>query len=167
MDHLSEMRLMELALNGTSTPRGGEAAHLEQCPTCAARLAEEQRLSELIAGFERDAAPAGFTAEAVARFGRATRARYVRSLPWGLLACLLALAPMIGIALLSPDALLGSVGQALGQAALITRTVITVVDNVPAIGIVTAAAFCAAALVSCGLLAGLVRRAAPLKYRGR
>jgi hypothetical protein len=167
MDHLSEMRLMELALNGTSTPRGGEAAHLEQCPTCTGRLAEERRLSELIGGIGRDAAPEGFTAGTVARFGRATRARYIRSLPWGLLACLLALAPMIGVAWLSPGPLLGSVGQALGQAVLFTRALTTVIANVPAIGVVAAAAFCAAALVSCGLLAGLARRAAPMKYRGR
>ena len=167
MDHLSEIRLMELALNGTSTPGGGEAAHLEQCPVCAARLAEERRLSELIAGIERDAVPTGFTAQTVARFGRASRARYIRSLPWGLLACLLALAPMIGIAWLSPETLVGSVGQALGQAVLIARALATVVENVPAIGILVAASLCAAALISCGLLAGLARRAAPMKYRGR
>ena len=35
MDHLSEIRLMELALDPASVPRNGEAAHLESCRECS------------------------------------------------------------------------------------------------------------------------------------
>jgi predicted anti-sigma-YlaC factor YlaD len=167
MDHLSEIRLMELALDPASVPQNGEAAHLEHCAECADRLAEERRLSELLERMPADQPPDDFTGLAVARFERAGRARSLRTLPWALLACLLVLAPLVGIALLSPEPLLESAAGWLAELMVLFRIADTVLGSVPALGVGLVGAMLAATLISVGLLAGLVRRTAAVKYHGR
>jgi hypothetical protein len=167
MDHLSETRLMELALDPASVPQNGEAEHLESCRECAALLAEERRLTELIEALPADEVPGGFTARATERFERESRGRLLRILPWAVAACLLVLGPMIGIALTMPEPLFGSLARNLAALAVLFRAVETTVGNLPAVGLGVAAAMLVALLVSCGLLAGLIRRTAPVKYRVR
>jgi anti-sigma factor RsiW len=167
MDHLSETRLMELALDPASVPQSGEAAHLESCRECAALLAEERRLSELIESLPADRVPDDFTARTAERFEREGRKRLLKTLPWAVLACLVVLVPMIGIALVTPEPLFGSIARDLAAAAVFIRAVDTVVGNLPAVGLGLAGAMLVALLVGCGLLAGLVRRTAAVKYRGR
>lgn len=163
MDHLSETRLMELALDPASAPQNGEAAHLERCAACAARLADERRLSELLDELPAHRVPDDLTAGAMARFERANRARYLRSLPWAVLLCLVVVAPMIGIAVTNPEPLLGATGSALVELTVIARAVSTVIGSVPAIGVALIGVLLATMLLGCGLLARLARRAASLK----
>jgi hypothetical protein len=163
MDHLSERRLMELALDPASAPQNGEALHLERCAACATRLADERRLSELLDGLPGHRVPEDFTAGAVARFERASRARYLRSLPWAVLLSLVLVVPLIGIAVSSPEPLLSATGRALVELVVIFRAVSTVIGSVPALGVGLVGALLATMLLSCGLLAGLARRSATLK----
>jgi anti-sigma factor RsiW len=167
MDHLSEMRLMELALDLASVPQNGEAAHLARCDECAARLDDERQLSELIGQLPADAAPDGFTELAVARFERAGRRRSLRTLPWALLACLVVLVPMVGLAVFAPEPVLGSAANLMVELMVLVKVVDTVIGSVPAIGIGLTSAMLVAMLVSVGLLARLVRRTAAVKYHGR
>jgi hypothetical protein len=167
MDHVDDKRLMELALDARSRPQNGEATHLELCEECSQRLARERQLTEMIAELERREPRPEFTAAAVARFARATRARQLKSLPWGLLICLAVAAPMIALAVADPGLALGSAGRLIGELAVLSRVLVTVLEQVPTIGVVLAAAFCVAAVVCCWALAGLARKTRPVKYRGR
>jgi len=167
MEHLSETRLTELALDPASVPQNGEAAHLARCSECAARLAEERRLSELIMALPGTDVPGDFTAVAVERFRRAGRARSLAALPWALLACLAALATTIGLAALAPEPVFGSMAEGLTELTVLVRALDTVLGAAPALGIGLVGAMLVAALVGVGLLAGLARRTAEVKYRGR
>lgn len=69
MSHLTDDRLFELGLEPTAPTSAAEAAHLDSCPACAARLAAERELSlALTADDFRIEPPADFVARTTARF---------------------------------------------------------------------------------------------------
>lgn len=69
MSHLSDDRLFELGLEPEAPASAAEAAHLDACPACAARLAAERELSLALTSDElRSEPPADFVARTTARF---------------------------------------------------------------------------------------------------
>ncbi len=69
MSHLTDDRLFELGLEPTAPASAAEAAHLDTCPACAARLAAERELSLALGADDfRIEPPADFVARTTARF---------------------------------------------------------------------------------------------------
>ena len=75
MEHLDEIRLMELALDEDLAPSEAEASHLETCPLCAGSLASEKHLTESLGEIAHRPVPDGFTERATQRFISVSRNR--------------------------------------------------------------------------------------------
>jgi len=163
MSHLDDERLFELGLAGTQ-PTAAESAHLEQCETCAARLAEEQGLTAKLDGLSFPEVPAGFSAAATQRFARARDVRRARRIGAALVAAMV-LGHFVALPLLM--AALQGLGTFVKEAALLLADVATWIDatvtlflSAPTMSLLSLAALAAVLLFWTGILARLGRQSA-------
>ncbi|MBK7976457.1 MAG: hypothetical protein IPK07_25365 [Deltaproteobacteria bacterium] len=132
MSHLTDDRLFELGVDPDAPASAAERAHLEACPTCAARLAAERELTlALTADAWRIEPPADFVARTSARF-QAARAelavaptaaaakRSLRPLSW-------ALAASAAFAVAAVGLLAANLGEIVPHLVILAKDVMVVV----------------------------------------
>ena len=160
MNHLNEERLFELGVTPDDRPTSAEAGHLATCEACAATLADERLLSAELAALPVLEAPVGFVNATQARFEQTQASRHVRhtALAFGLAlaAGLLITLPLLGVLIGSAETLVLQASQFVQTVATLGRALTVVVEAVPLVPIVMAAALCTA----CTIIATFVNRLA-------
>jgi anti-sigma factor RsiW len=165
--HITEERIMELALDEAHEPGNGEARHLASCASCAALLEEERGLTARIREIAPTRMPPGFPERAVARFVEAVTARNRRhvGLALGLLAGIGAgVAASLALACWQ---VIGSLAALAGSLAAVTRAAGAIACSVPVASVVFVAVLCAVALACCWSLAAMARNRGAVKYPAR
>jgi hypothetical protein len=161
-EHLTDVRLMELGMDASAEARNGEAAHLASCAGCAARLAEERRLT---AGLMEIAAaarpPAGFAARAAASYRAETREKSRRRFAWIGGSILAAVAVWAVVAWSAADTLVAQAAGQLAVFAAVFRALRALGEIVPVTaGIGWVVILAAVALAGSGALVALGRSSA-------
>jgi len=164
MNHIDEMRIMELALDPAATPQNGEAQHLESCALCASMLDEERRLTKALDGFEHAQVPPEFTGNLGCRFKKANRARSTRQILIGLGTLAVVAVPVALLMLMQSDPILGYLATFLGDLATAFDVLVTVASTLPLAATFFVAAFCVFGFAVCLLLFWLGKSKGVSKY---
>jgi anti-sigma factor RsiW len=165
MCHINDERLTELALEEVAEPSAIEASHLEICPMCAERFAEEKNLTASIQAIPLIPAPMGFAQRAVEMFARATakKLNLAPSLILGLVAVSLITSFMLWLIIANPSVFVSQMAIGVAKAAAFFRAMVLVFSRVPYASEAVTTFSGAIVLISAGLLAGLLKRAEQVK----
>jgi len=155
---------MELALDPASSPANGEAAHLARCEQCAAIFAEERRITEELLRIEADEPPAGFTADALARFRRETTRTTTRNIIWSVAGLTSILIPLIVLVAANGSEVLGAAVSLAGDAIAVASAVATVASVAPAVTLSLVVLACLVGLAASLALARLSKSPSTAKY---
>ncbi len=170
MDHLDDIRLMELAIDSTCVPQERETSHLEACATCSARLAEELRLNDALEEITPAPVPTEFVARATAKYVHAAVAE-IHPAPYllaGIVLTLVLSGAMMWLIMANPSVFLSNVIVVFGKVATIVRAMYVVVSRVPNFVEIVTLSSGVTVLLCTGLLANLVKRSSvAVKYSPR
>ena len=162
--HISDIRLMELALDTALVPQNGEARHLGVCESCSKRLEEEKALTSAILASPGLSAPHGFTESTVALYRLQTRKRTTRQVGAALAILTTLFAPVIALVASGWADVLGSLGSLTAELAAMWSAAVTIASSAPLVTLAVVAALCLTGLTGCLLLASLTRSAESVKY---
>jgi hypothetical protein len=162
VNHLDDIRIMELALDQSSSIAEEERAHLKSCALCAKRIKEEEEFTALLGQIPPQDVPQGFAARATARFAEAARAKAPVALHRPLLAGVWL---AIAFAACSLWLIIGNFtlfatfsAAAIARIAAMARAVAVVLNNLPVLASLMMVGLSALVLVSAGLVTALARR---------
>jgi hypothetical protein len=155
--HLTDARLAELGQGRAGTPVNGERAHLGSCAACAGRLADERRLSALLARIPNEPPAASFAAAAKERYERENRATAVRRVVLVLCGLAVSVGAWFLVAWVTSDAIAIDLAGTLASGAAVFRVLGDLVAASP-LGFAVCIALVSTALIAaCGALAVLIR----------
>lgn len=169
MNHLDEIRILEIALDARASITEQESTHLKTCTSCADQLKTEQQFSQTLSQISPIKVPEGFAARATAAFAQAARTRVPVTLRRPLLAG-------VGLAVIfAACSLWWIIGNftlfttysaaVISQLATVVRAAAVVVNNLPGVANVLMIGMGALALASTGLLATLFKRSAIISVK--
>jgi hypothetical protein len=155
--HLTDARLAELGQGRAGTPVNGERTHLGSCAACAERLADERRLSALLARIPSEPPAASFAATAKARYEREIRTAAARRVVLVLCGLAVAVGAWLLVAWASSDAIVVDLAGTLASGAAVFRVLGDLVAASP-LGFAVCIALVSTSLIAaCGALAALIR----------
>ncbi len=167
MDHLDDIRLMELAIDSTCALEERETSHLETCATCSARLADELKLNGALEDIAPHPVPSEFMARATARYVHAAAAE-IHPAPYllaGIVLTLVLSGAMMWLILANPSVFLSNLIVVFSKAATVVRAMHVVVSRVPNFVEIVTLSSGVTVLLCTGLLANLVKRSSvAVKY---
>jgi len=155
--HLSSERLSELGQGPAGTPMNGEKAHLEACPACARRLADERRLSALLSQIPAEQPAASFVAKAKERYARENRAAAARRVIFVIVGLTVAAGAWILVAWAGSDAIAVDLAGTVAAGAAVFRALCALIAASPIGFAICVAAVAASLIAACGALAALIR----------
>lgn len=163
MSHLDDTRLLELGL-ADLRPTAEEAAHLQLCGDCAARLAEERALTDNIEALGLPEVPEGFAAATNSRFVGVRDARRTRRIGVALAAALAAAyflaLPLLIVALQGLGTVIKDAALLLAGLATWFDATLTLFLGAPTLSLLTLIMLAAVLLFWTGILARLGRQSA-------
>ncbi len=163
MEHLDEIRLMELALDEGLAPSETEASHLETCPLCTGSLASEKHLTESLGEIAHRPVPDGFAERATQRFKSMSRNRVALFFAaGGTVAASLAVV-MLWLVFENPSDVISSAAVLAGRTAGLIRAGYVILSRVPMAGEFVTITSAAMVLLCTGVLAGLAKKSTALK----
>jgi hypothetical protein len=167
VNHLEEARILALGLEPEATPSATEAAHLAECPGCAARLEEEQTLTAELEELPLLEPSLDFVAKTTARYVEAVDGRRGRRMAWLIVAALClapaVLVPMVGILVANAGAVLTVLAQSVGYVVTVGHALFIVVAKLPQVTVAMLFMVGTAALASSLVIGRLAVVTAPAK----